>query len=408
MEFNNFGQQYMSEEQCFLSGLSLSPAVKEYAWGKQIEQSPLAINYGIRSETGRCAETWFGAHPQGPAGIVGDSTNLLDTLAAHPEILGDRVLEKYRTFPFLFKTLFVGEALSIQAHPDSTRAIKLHESQPKIYKDPFPKPEVGLAKSQVKILYGFKELNEVLDTIKQIPELGAIMGHLRRSDLNLKTLYEKLVYADGISEQSVKLYDRLAQAKESGVQLSAAEEEILALPLDEHGQRRYSDMGVFSFYFHNLVILQPGEAIYIGPNIVHAYLSGDLHEVMAPSDNVIRGGLTPKFIDKDTLVDMLDYDVGSPDILLPNETNIVGYREYPVPLDKYFKVGFFAESTTVNIQTECKPELLFASEGEATLNIGRNSISLKKGQAYLVSAVCNDYSIETGTKSQILRVSIPI
>lgn len=218
--------------------------------------------------------------------------------------------------PFLFKVLSVQTALSIQAHPDKALAARLHASAPHIYKDANHKPEMAVALSDdFTALAGFVSREELAAALEGVPELSEVMGRqavesylaapLSDAKSALRDLYTALMTApaDLVEAAVGRLVARLSAAASR----SSREELALRLAADFPG-----DVGVLASWFLNHVALPPGGALYLGPNEPHAYLSGELMEVMATSDNVVRAGCTPKLKDVPVLLSMLGYGQGPP------------------------------------------------------------------------------------------------
>ena len=262
--------------------IKLKGVIQDYAWGKGSE-SIIHQEFGLSHQSERYAELWFGSHPNGDSFINDSKTTLSQYLIDNPNFLGNKVNENFgQTLPFLFKILSVGQALSIQLHPNLPEAQKLHQEDPEHYPDPFPKPEAGVAITPVKILYGYRPLSEIEKFLDKsnpnfCPELEQIN---QQAELNYKNLTKKLLSLDSevIKNLCSNLWERL-QAKS---QLEEYEQEILKL------QKLYpeGDRGVFFFYLLNFVVVKPGEALFIDANIMHAYLEGELVEIMAPSNNL--------------------------------------------------------------------------------------------------------------------------
>lgn len=380
--------------------LQLLGYLQTYDWGRG-KDSIIHTQLGGRDDSEQYAELWFGNHPSGPSELIGVDKNLREALADNPAaVLGDAVVAEYgNDLPFLFKVLSVGRPLSIQAHPNSEQAVELHSADPRNYPDSYPKPEVGIAISPVRILYGFRSLEEMLENIQEVPELAALVGDSRDS---IEAIYRAVCTApiEQVQAQSKLLNERISSNGPT-----TSEEEFI-LDLQEHYPD--GDVGLFSFYLLNLVTIQPGEALYIGSNIAHAYLDGELIECMAPSDNVVRAGLTSKYVDVDTLLDIVEYAPQPPDLLASNETGIAGYTEYPVPLDKFFRIGTFQPGGSVTVSTEGKVELLFCLFGGAAIR-GHNDafFELTSGSALLVTGSVVQYQVDVKKESQVFRVSVP-
>eukprot|EP00742_Colponemidia_sp_Colp-10_P004437 GILJ01004737.1.p1 GENE.GILJ01004737.1~~GILJ01004737.1.p1 ORF type:complete len:434 (+),score=40.45 GILJ01004737.1:86-1303(+) len=320
------------------------------------------------------AELWMGDHPSGMSSVSTDTT-LKSFLTSHPEVLGAAVVRKYGlNLPFLFKVLSVRTALSIQAHPDMDLAQKLYTSFPDLYKDPNHKPEMAIAVTQFEALCGFRGLRELNTALEDVEELSSLLGHavvdevknaMHSSDEGecktaLKKAYAALCRtpAEPVKEALQRLVQRLHNTRQRSI------DEELIIRLNEQYP---GDIGVFSVFFLNYIRLQPGQAIFLGANEPHAYLSGDCIECMACSDNVVRAGLTPKFRDVDTLLSMLTYKMGVPDILQGERTNDCCIR-YSPPVEEFevSRIQINAEQTW-HRAADFGPSILLVLRGEGSV-----------------------------------------
>ena len=179
-------------------------------------------------------------------------------------------------------------------------------------------------------------------------------------------------------EQSKKLYARLEDTNQT--------DELSRHILDAAKLYPEGDVGIFNFYFLNLVTLQPEEAIFIAPNIPHAYLSGELIECMAPSDNVVRAGLTPKYIDRDTLLSMVEDEESLPQIIHADSNG-----EYLLPMSEYFKLSVLKPNT--EIVTKDYSELVFCLSN-GSIYVDEEEISFSAGESILFPANCVDKSVK--------------
>ncbi|XP_076929416.1 mannose-6-phosphate isomerase 1-like [Bidens hawaiensis] len=237
----------------------------------------------------------------------------------------------------MHQVLSVGRSLSIQAHPDKELAEYLHKAQPSVYKDPNHKPEMALALTEFEALCGFissEELDIVLDMVPEINEVVSNAsvdqhdGEVKGRDL--RSIFTKLISIDRdvIFKALSKLVNRLTRENETR-QLTSKEELVLKL------EKQYpNDVGVLASLLLNLVKLEPGDGLYIGANEPHAHLNGECIECMATSDNVVRAGLTPKYMDVKTLCSMLTYKQGLPEILKGVPINQY-VRRYTPPFEEF-------------------------------------------------------------------------
>lgn len=365
----------------------LKCSVQNYAWGRRGEQSAVGRLYALQSQASvepdkPYAELWMGTHESGPSfvaldsdvdvgihGANGDvdgvedgiadgaayghcdgnvcprkSMLLKDWLSRNPNTLGDKVLQRWGAdLPFLFKVLSVEKALSIQAHPDKRLAEQLHRLEPDIYKDANHKPEMAFAITSFEALCGFVSHQELQSIIETVPELQHVLGKtLSNALMNLSKSSEKVVKStlkaafttimtsskDVITHALTQLLSRLERVQQERL---LTPKELLVLRLAEQYP---GDVGVLSAFFFNYIQLDSGQALYLDANEPHAYLSGECLECMATSDNVVRAGLTPKYIDTKTLCDMLTYKQGMPEILSGLHVNKYTKRYVP-PFDEF-------------------------------------------------------------------------
>ncbi|XP_070539004.1 mannose-6-phosphate isomerase-like [Ptychodera flava] len=398
----------------------LKCAVQQYAWGKigtDSEVAKLSVsgddNFQVE-ENKPYAELWMGTHPNGPSQIISkdiQEKSLADWISKHPDCLGSKVNEKFKgRLPYLFKVLSVNKALSIQAHPNKNHAEKLHAERPDIYKDPNHKPEMAVALTPFEGMCGFRPLQEIIAFLQDIPEFREIVGQeaanqllslykvddpnssetcksaLRQCFTGMMTCKDEIV-----AKQLSSLVDRLSKDAAANKDISKYNGELL---LKLHCQFP-GDVGCFSTYFLNHLILQPGEAMFLGPNEPHAYIGGNCTECMACSDNVVRAGLTPKYKDVPTLCEMLTYIPGTPKEKLfpsvqdPSDGYVTIYNP-PVPDFSVARISVPENIDLYKISAYDSPSILLVIEGEAE---GSNStlpethqLKLKKGTVIFISA----------------------
>jgi mannose-6-phosphate isomerase len=307
--------------------------------------------------------------------------------------------------------LSVQTALSIQSHPDKRLAEQLHASNPKEYKDANHKPEMALAVEDFEALCGFVSAPELSAALEATPELAALVGDEACAAVKeaaaaagaggaeaasfkapLKAAFSAVMSADAASAAASvdALAARLAQqAKADGngadrangssssssssyVFNSVAHKDCLALRL----ARQYpSDVGVLACYFLNYLRLPKGKAVHLPANVPHAYLSGQLVECMAESDNVVRAGLTPKFRDVGTLCSSLTYQTGAPEVLSGERAHdhAVVYRP---PFDEFEvgKVDVPAGESGVAVPANAGPLLLLVTAGRGGVRAEGGSV----------------------------------
>ena len=310
----------------------LDCVVQKYAWGKTGEDS--AVARAKRSGGAErfevvagdpYAELWMGTHPNGPSKMFSSGRLLYDWLQDQQASGGaiGQVPEGYpeNDIPFMFKVLSIQTALSIQAHPDKTFAPILHATQPDIYKDPNHKPEMCVALTPMEALKGFRPCSEIAKFMGRFPALRDIIGE-EASTLFLQLKDDAQNESEALSilfgaflrcspERASLCVKALIETLSSEASLKRREgdeeEEYLCDLIMRLHNDYPGDPGVFCPFILNCLQLSPGQAFFMQANEPHAYVKGDIVEVMALSDNVVRAGLTPKFKDVETMCKMLDY-----------------------------------------------------------------------------------------------------
>ena len=362
--------------------------IQHYAWGQVGSLSTLV---GAES-TGRPeAELWMGAHPKASSRLV-DGRTLFDAIAADPvAMLGRAVNQTFGQLPFLFKVLAAEIPLSIQAHPSLDRAIKgfADENERAIpidaphrtYRDPNHKPELICALTPFAGKCGFRppaatrRLFDALDDPILDPVRSILARRLDDAE-TLRSLMSMLLgqppttaaeMANAVARQAAELLaaDHPVTA-EFGADLAACALVADAFP---------GDIGGVVALLLNHVVLEPGEALYLGSGNLHAYLHGVGVELMANSDNVLRGGLTPKHIDIDELLEVVDYTP----IDVPVQRPLGRVHTYGSPVAE-FALTRIELSATAHPVTG--PAIVLVTSGSAF--IGETPVPV--GQAHFVPA----------------------
>jgi mannose-6-phosphate isomerase len=289
----------------------LDCTVMPYAWGSR---TAIAELRGRPSPApGPEAELWMGAHAMAPSRVAATGRSLAEVIAADPRgQLGAAAVSAFGDrLPFLLKVLAAAEPLSIQAHPTEEQARAGFEEEERRgvprdaprrnYRDPSHKPELLCALTPFEALCGFRDVAETARLFDElaVPALDEALAPLRAGGDLGETFRRVMTTLDAAAvEQTVA-----ACARPGGF----ARERAMALSL----ARLYpGDVGVVSALLLNLLHLEPGEAIYLGAGNLHAYLGGVGVEIMASSDNVLRGGLTPKHVDVPELMRVLRFEAG--------------------------------------------------------------------------------------------------
>jgi mannose-6-phosphate isomerase len=365
----------------------------------------------------------MGTHPSNPSKDLATGRSLIDLMADNQALLSQNVTAKYGSkLPFLFKVLSINKALSIQAHPNKTLAEQLHAKDPKNYPDDNHKPEMAIAITPFEGLCGFRPLEEIVhlfeniaslrrlvgeDNVKQFKE-AATSGQEGVTDEKKKALQKAFAGLMSSSAEDVEkeIPDLVEQANSEGSSfagsgVASTSGEVLAeLVQRMHGQYG-ADIGIFVLFFLNFVKLQPGEALFLVADDIHAYISGDIMECMAASDNVVRAGLTPKFKDVSTLVDMLTYNFVPIDEqkMAPTEypyatLNRQGYSSnsevtlYDPPIEEFAVVRTVLKGPEAKATFEALdgPSIVICTGGQGKISVGPTSHDMKEGYVFFVGS----------------------
>lgn len=384
-----------------LQPLRLRAPVIHSAWGRPGRNSIIPA-LAASQETAPdelYAELWLGAHPSNPSSVVcaGQEMPLPDLLATQPALLGPYVSSRFEELPFLLKVLSVNRPLSIQLHPDREFAALLHTADPSHYPDANHKPELFIALTEVALLCGFKPDDKPEMLLQNVPELKTLVGEKGFDSVPLVLNEVLQAPAEIVAAASRALYDRLRR-KEA---LTEEESRVLALSTCYPE----GDPGIFAFFLLELLKIAPGDGLFIGPNILHCYLEGELVECMTNSDNVIRGGLTGKFKDIKALDNVLKRNaaVVRPVRLIPEEPQ-PGVSSYQPGLEEYCLDRFVEASLTLN--TSERPQILLSLSSNACLSAGGIRFSLPFGEAYFLPAPLGGYELCV-REGCVFRVRVP-
>jgi mannose-6-phosphate isomerase len=387
--------------------LTLHGVVQHYDWGgHNFIPDLLSVENATRRPF---AELWIGAHAKAPslADVDGGQEPLDRLIAEAPDaILGQAANARFGgRLPYLFKILDVHKMLSIQAHPtlaqarrgfarENAEGISLEASR-RNYKDDNHKPEIGVALTEFWMLHGFQPLEQIAQTFRETPELGALMpgfperllavghNHEARRGL-LRELYSTVMT---MSQQQVdeSLNALLDQLKTKAV-TDKNSADFWALRAAENfplpGGHR--DRGIFSIYLLNLVHLLPGQGTYQPAGVLHAYLEGVNVELMANSDNVLRGGLTAKHVDVPELLNILTFEGGTPNVF-GGEIVSIQERVYRTPAEEFelSRIGL-AQNSRYAGDAAYGPKALLVLHGSATLTSAGQRTSLRHGSIAFV------------------------
>ncbi|MDU7283427.1 MAG: mannose-6-phosphate isomerase, class I, partial [Escherichia coli] len=316
----------------------------------------------------------------------GDIVSLRDVIESDKAtLLGDAVAKRFGELPFLFKVLCAAQPLSIQVHPnkrnseigfakENAAGIPMDAAE-RNYKDPNHKPELVFALTPFLAMNAFREFSEIVSLLQPVAGAHPAIAHfLQQPDAErLSELFASLLNMQGEPWQTIRLISEFYP----------------------------EDSGLFSPLLLNVVKLNPGEAMFLFAETPHAYLQGVALEVMANSDNVLRAGLTPKYIDIPELVANVKFEAKPANQLLTQPVKQGAELDFPIPVDDFaFSLHDLSDKeTTISQQSAA---ILFCVEGDATLCKGSQQLQLKPGESAFIAA--NESPVTVKGHGRLARV----
>jgi len=396
----------------------LEGVIHHYAWGGK-EFIP-ALLHQSNVPLKPFAEYWMGAHDNAPSQILtdkGKKENLNTVIQREPkQVLGTKVFNDFGRLPYLLKILDVKDMLSIQVHPDkesaqlafeeeNKKAIPLNASN-RNYKDANHKPELMLALSDFWLLHGFKAKDKLKDTLQHIRELHFLISLF--DEKGYKALYKEVMempQAD-VNNLLQPLMDRILPLYNQNVLNRTQEDFWAARAALTYNNSGNIDRGIFSIYFFNLVLCKAGEAVFQDAGVPHAYLEGQNVEIMANSDNVLRGGLTPKHIDVQELMKHIKFEGIIPTILTGKKRNGAEIV-YETPAPDFELSRFQLETGQRASFTASTADIVFVEKGAVKMINEENEIHLASGEA-AVALFGAEVQLSGEEDSSVYRATVPI
>lgn len=399
--------------------------MRTYAWGSR---TAIAEFTGRPSPTAHPeAELWFGAHPGDPAWLQTDDgeQSLLTALREDPEgQLGTGLLSQFGdALPFLVKVLAADEPLSLQAHPSAAQAAEGFEREDRLgipvsapmrnYRDRSHKPELMVALDQFEALAGFAPVDHTIELIRAlaVPELELYLNLLAgQPDADgLRALFTTWITAPQphLDLLVPAVLEGAIEYVRSGHKRFAAEAKTVL----ELGERYPGDAGVLAALLLNRISLRPGEGIYLPAGNLHAYLRGIGVEVMANSDNVLRGGLTPKHVDVPELLRVLDFTPTPEDELRPEMSRDGMELVYRTPAPEFAVSVLSVAGDQCGHEVDAPsrydgPQVLLCTEGVTVVHAKSTSLTLQRGAAAWVAADDGPIRLMAQEPTKLFRVTV--
>jgi mannose-6-phosphate isomerase len=382
----------------------MTGTVQPYAWG-----STTAIPALLGEEpTGEPqAELWLGAHPLAPS-IVGGRP-LGDLIADDPEaVLGEWSVKTFGPrLPYLMKVLAAVQPLSLQAHPSRAQAEAGYareqaagipsDAPDRTYRDDWPKPEVLCALEETEALCGFRDPDETYALFARLglDAVTALIAPLGDTSLSpedrLATVFRKLLQLD---ESERQLIDQVSTRAAEIVGTGSFGE--FARTAAELAKFYPGDRGVLAALLMNRLVMHQSDAVFLPPGNLHAYLRGGGVEIMANSDNVMRGGLTPKHIDIDALLSIVDFRPGFAGFVRPVEESPRVWR-YPTPAPEFTLWRIDAGAQPVVLPGAGGGRVILITDGTVTIESPTGDLTLGRGESAFITAVETGHLVGDGT-----------
>ena len=396
----------------------LKGTVKHYDWGGTSFIPALLKTENKDNQP--FAEYWMGVHPQDncTAELPGHQRVLLkEYLKSNPEFLGKEVQQQFGHLPYLLKVLDVHKMLSIQVHPSKAAAEEEFarenaegipiDSIRRNYKDDNHKPELMVALSDFWLLHGFKPKKEITYTLLNVVELRELLPVFNQS--GYEGLYKHVM------EMPQEEVNRILQPMINN--LAAIYKDKQPDKYDEDfwaAKAAYSfphngkiDRGIFSIYLFNLVHLKKGTGIFQDAGVPHAYLEGQNVEIMASSDNVLRGGLTNKHIDVKELLKHVKCEATHVRILSGEQVSRTEKIYKTAAPD--FQLSVFDLKTDDSVSfSPVTAEIILLTEGMAELDNGSGALKLEAGHPSAIVFPGKEVKLSSLTGATVFRASVPV
>jgi mannose-6-phosphate isomerase len=364
----------------------ITNSARDYAWGS----ATLIPDYFGVAATGRpMAEIWYGTHDGSPARLVDENQTLTAALAG-------------KQLPFLLKILAADTPLSIQAHPNPTQALEGFarenaagiglQAADRSYKDDRHKPEMIVALTEFEALSGFKTSKQIRNLLESMLDPSDVSEGLKGIVTHWLELFDG---ENGLQKLFVDIASRRGNL--DGVTAELTEQANLSAQFELAARLNIlypGDPGVIIALLMNHVWLEPGEALFLPAGNIHAYLGGLGVEVMASSDNVLRGGLTPKHVDVAALECVLTFEGGPVDLVKTRELSR-GLVEFIAPVDDFilYRAELSGDVVLVDLNIPGASIILCTAGEIAVSNSIEERVVLQRGEAAFLGADAKKFSL---------------
>ena len=371
----------------------LTGVIQPYAWGSRTAIPELL---GVEPTGEPQAELWLGAHPLAPSTADGEP---LDKVVAEDPVgvIGRASVAAFGPrLPFLLKVIAAAQPLSLQAHPSREQAEAGYareqaagvprDAPHRTYRDGWPKPELLCALVETEALCGFREPRETYQMFEKLGVTSALdlVAPLASNDVppaeRLRVVFSRLLRLRPDERSVISDVAQAAEAAKGPDHLASFARTAWELNAYYSG-----DPGVLAALLMNRITLHPGDALFMPSGNLHAYLLGGGVEIMANSDNVMRGGLTPKYVNVDELLAILDFTPGVRGWITPMEESR-GVWRYPTPAPEFALWRIEPRGEPVSVPAGTTGRILLVTHGELTAISGTATLDLGRGESALLTA----------------------
>lgn len=371
----------------------LTGVIQPYAWGSRTAIPELL---GVEPTGEPQAELWLGAHPLAPSTADGEP---LDKVVAEDPVgvIGRASVAAFGPrLPFLLKVIAAAQPLSLQAHPSREQAEAGYareqaagvprDAPHRTYRDGWPKPELLCALVETEALCGFREPRETYQMFEKLGVTSALdlVAPLASNDVppaeRLRVVFSRLLRLRPDERSVISDVAQAAEAAKGPDHLASFARTAWELNAYYSG-----DPGVLAALLMNRITLHPGDALFMPSGNLHAYLLGGGVEIMANSDNVMRGGLTPKYVNVDELLAILDFTPGVRGWITPMEESR-GVWRYPTPAPEFALWRIEPQGEPVSVPAGTTGRILLVTHGELTAISGTATLDLGRGESALLTA----------------------
>ncbi len=378
----------------------MNNVIQDYPWGSK---SSITELFEIPNpEHKPMAEIWMGAHPKASSSITinNKSIPISHYVAENNEaVLGKEASTQFGELPYLFKVLAAAQALSIQVHPSKEDAQIGFDKENQTgtpldafnrnYKDPNHKPELVYALSSYLAMNGFRQYEQILRLFSKLNN-SILQADVER--------YAEHCNADGLKDLFQRILGLAETEKEQAMSnllfwAKNSDDELAKLVLKLNAVYP-NDVGLFAPFMLNVILLQPGEAMFLDAGTPHAYLEGTALEIMANSDNVLRAGLTPKYIDVPELIASCRFEPLDGNTILTSPVTSGCEQRFPVPVND-FAFAIYTQPSHHSI-SQNRAEIWFAIDHDATFMApDGGTLTISKGESVFIPFSTARFSVSS-------------